>query len=158
MQLGQLCPPGSAKCQRQLPVLAPHHPTVPHLEPLRASRQTLSSGSAPVQHRIHLPRKVLGQRGLPQPDISPLPITATGSTCALQTLREHNKNCLGNAGRCASRPHTFISWHAMVKPLGLGKLKLSPLNSCDVQVVGPGSLPLWSTLVLFPLPYAMSLV
>lgn len=97
-------------------------------------------GSAPVQHEIL--RKVLGQRGLPQPDISLLPITTTGSTCALQTLREHNKNCLGNVDHCSSCPHTFINWHAMVKPLGLDKLNPSPFSSCDVQVVGPDSLPL----------------
>lgn len=91
--------------------------------------------------RSTFPRKVLGQRGLPQPDIFPSPSQPQEAMCALQTLREHNKNCLGNAGHCTFCP-PFIHWHAMVKPLGLDKLRPSPFNSCDIQVVGPNSLPL----------------
>lgn len=72
MQLGQLCPPGFCQMpEAEACVLAPHHPTVPHLEQLRASRQTMSSGSAPVQHKNHLPWEGAWAEGTPCSDISP---------------------------------------------------------------------------------------
>lgn len=142
MQLGQLHPPGFC----QMPAAAacvpvPPHPTVPPLELLRPSRQPPSPGSAPAQHESHRPREGAWAEGTPCPDVSPRPTASTGSTCALQTLREHNKNCLGNVGRWSFIPHTFISWHTMVKPSGRDKLWPSPLNSCDLKVVGPDSCP-----------------
>lgn len=94
--------------------------------------------------------KVLGQRGLPALTSPPTCCRHRKHTCFLQTLREHNKNCLGNYDRGSLIPHTFILWlNPCVRTSCTPHLWTSVILRWWAQI---HSLP-WIKTALFPLTH-----